>query len=111
MNRQIPVGKRKVSGQWRRRFQGLITGLAARKAMMLQKYINAPNRSSLSQKVNCRVFISLLLFFCKALFVKMNYVYKEMARFSDYSHELIELHGNNEYVFILHLEIFFNTNA
>ncbi|XP_032887995.1 UAP56-interacting factor isoform X1 [Amblyraja radiata] len=50
VNRQIPVGKRKVSGQWRRRFQGLITGLAARKAIMLQKYINAPNRSSLSQK-------------------------------------------------------------
>ncbi|XP_078265965.1 UAP56-interacting factor-like isoform X2 [Rhinoraja longicauda] len=54
VNRQIPVGKRKVSGQWRRRFQGLITGLAARKAMMLQRSISAPNRPSLSQKAGRR---------------------------------------------------------
>ncbi|XP_069753293.1 UAP56-interacting factor-like [Narcine bancroftii] len=50
VNRQIPVGRRKVSGPWRRRFQGLITGLAARKALMLQKSISTPNRSSLSYK-------------------------------------------------------------
>ncbi|XP_051874291.1 UAP56-interacting factor-like isoform X1 [Pristis pectinata] len=54
VNRQIPLGRRKVSGPRRRRFQGLITGLAARKALMLQKSISTPNRSSLSHKAGRR---------------------------------------------------------
>ncbi|XP_072897396.1 UAP56-interacting factor-like isoform X3 [Hemitrygon akajei] len=50
VNRQIPVGRRKVSGPRRRRFQGLITGLATRKALMLQKSISTQSRLSLSHK-------------------------------------------------------------
>ncbi|XP_072330261.1 UAP56-interacting factor-like isoform X2 [Scyliorhinus torazame] len=54
VNRQVPMGKRRGSGPWRKRFQGVITGLAARKALMLRKWINPLNRSSLSQKVGQR---------------------------------------------------------
>ncbi|XP_078062906.1 UAP56-interacting factor-like isoform X2 [Mustelus asterias] len=54
VNRQVPVGKRRGSGPWRRRFQGVITGLAARKALMLRKWISPINRSSLSQKAGQR---------------------------------------------------------
>uniref|UniRef100_UPI00398F74AE UAP56-interacting factor-like isoform X2 n=1 Tax=Pristiophorus japonicus TaxID=55135 RepID=UPI00398F74AE len=53
-NRQIPMGKRRGSGPWRRRFQGVITGLAARKALVLRKWISPINRSALSQKAGQR---------------------------------------------------------
>ncbi|XP_062901680.1 UAP56-interacting factor-like isoform X2 [Mobula hypostoma] len=53
VNRQIPVGRRKVSGPRRRRFQGLVTGLATRKALMLQKSIST-QRLSLSHKAGRR---------------------------------------------------------
>ncbi|XP_078420117.1 UAP56-interacting factor-like isoform X2 [Cetorhinus maximus] len=53
-NRQGPMGKRRGSGPWRRRFQGVITGLAARKALMLRKWTGPLNRSPLSHKAGQR---------------------------------------------------------
>ncbi|XP_048460754.1 UAP56-interacting factor-like [Rhincodon typus] len=54
VNRQVPVGKRRGSGPWRRRFHGVITGLAARKALMLRKWINPLNRAAPSRKAGQR---------------------------------------------------------
>ncbi|XP_067851269.1 UAP56-interacting factor-like isoform X2 [Heptranchias perlo] len=59
VNRQVPMGKRRGSGPWRRRFQGVITGLAARKALVLRKWISPLNRSTLSQKAGQRQRVPL----------------------------------------------------
>ncbi|XP_043558342.1 UAP56-interacting factor-like isoform X3 [Chiloscyllium plagiosum] len=50
VNKPVPVGKRRSSGPWRRRFHGIITGLAAKKALMLRKWINPLNRVAPSRK-------------------------------------------------------------
>ncbi|XP_067898481.1 UAP56-interacting factor-like isoform X2 [Heterodontus francisci] len=54
VNRQVPLGKRRGSGPRRRRFQGVITGLAARKALVLRKWSSPLNRLALSQKAGQR---------------------------------------------------------